>query len=1127
MRSSLHSFALLAVLTAPLSSPASAAQGGGVSVNVGLATPRSPLRAGRALSTVTPVWSQNGLGPVELDASNGGPSSGDGGPLTIGGQVFASGLGCYSTSAIAYDLGGQAFAFSSWVGIDDSAGASGSAAFQVLADGVVLFDSGVLTGADAPLFTGRLNLRGVRELILLVRDGGDGAQDDLANWADAFLSAPRFQPGDGSSARAVRGEWLPAEGWPLDPIQAAVLGTGELLTFSSEVPDGPGSLPISDPHSSTTADLYDPVTGVHLSVDHPTAEVYGAGLARSSDGELLAVGGYGGRTSGSAPVGADQLSRFDSSSRSWIPLTSDGVARHGAAGVTLGDGSLLALAGADSGARVTTPAIRGEAGWSRLPGVDLGSWLDVNIDFVDGLFPFAHLAPSGEVVLAGWDTNLGVFSTEGGGEWTFQGQRESTERIWGAATSVGPDLILVAGGVDRFSSTNDAERSAVTIDLSGPTPAVSSTGEMLFARADHDTVVLADGTVLATGGSRRHNVLSASTAVRVAELWDPATGEWSLCAASVAPRGYRASSVLLPDATVWTGGGVPDPGTTTNLSAEVFRPPYLFEPSGGQLATRPAIASAPGELTYGQAFQVQLSGSDPIGRVTLVRAGSATHGTNSDQRCLELAVAQTGATLDVTAPESGNLAPPGAYMLFVIDGAGVPSVASMVQLRRPSPAQWEELPSSDGSVLTCRHEAAMVTVNGRLYLMGGRGNRPSEAFDPTTGKWTTLGLPPFEINHFQPVVLDGLVYVIGAFTGAYPNETNVPNVWTWDPLADVWTQGPLIPAARQRGSNGAFVRDGKIYVIGGNNQGHNGGARPWFDEYDPATQTWQVLPDAPRARDHFTTVLIGDRLVAAGGRTTQQPGPFGNTIGAVDIYDFSDGTWSTIAEDIPTRRAGTMTVPVGRFAVVIGGESTSQVDAHSECEALDVLSEEWTTLPPLVDGRHSGGIGQVDGRIYVASGSGRRGGNPELDTLEVIDGEAAVASADQNLLTNGDFSDGLTGWQTVGAALLDPEAGVAAPSVRLEDASLEATAGVAGGASVSLSALLRASGAGAASLSVEALDASQASLATATINVPLGGVLSRLEASLGLPAGTQSIRVTALSSGGTVLVVDDLVAVAQ
>lgn len=1100
------------------------AQSGSGFTNIGVRTGRAPVRAGLPLSAVPSLWAQNGLGPVELDQSNGGAAAADGGVLSIGGQTYAQGIGCHSTSAITFDLDRRAFGFSSWVGIDDSVGSAGSVVFEVHGDGALLYSSGLLTGADAPVFTGRINLRGVRELVLVVRDGGDGSQDDLANWGDAFLSAPRFQTGDGTALRPIRGEWLPAEAWPLDPIQAALLDTGELLTFSSAIASGPGTLPPADPHGSTVGDVYDPSTGAHASADHPSEEVYGAALGRLSNGELLALGGYAGRVTGNAPIGANQLSRFDSSSRTWIPAEAPGLASHAAAGLTLGDGSFMAVGGGDAGSINTVPALFDGTTWSELPGASLGSWLDVGIGFVDGLFPFLHLAPSGEVVVAGWDLNLGVFDTEGAGSWTFQGQRESMERIWGSAASLGSDRILVLGGVDRFSTIPDAARSAVVIDVTGPTPAVSSAGDMMFRRADHDATVLADGTVLVTGGSRRHNAISTATAVRVAEIWDPVTGDWTFCAASSEPRGYRSTSILLPDATVWTGGGASSPGVGS-LTSEIFRPPYLFSPSTGLPAPRPQIVSAPEEVAYDEAFQVQLGSSTTISRVTLVRLGSATHGINSDQRCLEVSFTQNGASLDLTSPISGNIAPPGAYMLFVLDGDGVPSVASMVRLRRPSPAQWETLPSTDGSVLTCRHESAMVTVNGRLYLMGGRGNRPTEAFDPTTGKWTSMGPAPFEINHFQPVVIDGLVYIVGAFTGSYPNETNVPNVWTWDPRTDLWTQGPLIPAARRRGANGVFVRDGKIYLLGGNNQGHNGGARAWFDEYDPSTQAWQVLPDAPRARDHFSTVLIGNRLVAAGGRTTTQPGPFGNTIGEVDIYDFGSGQWSTIARDIPTKRAGALAVPVGRYAVVIGGESPTQQDAHDEVEALDVVTERWTALPTLVDGRHSGGIGLVDGRIYVASGSGRRGGSPELDTLEVIDGEVAVEAADPSRLSNGSFDDGLAGWQSTGAVRLVPEGGVAAPAVRLDDSSLQSVVTVSGATTCEVTALMKTSGSGASSLSIEVLDASQAVLAATTVPVAASSDFACLQANIAVPVGGQSLRLAAAASGGQVLFVDDVVVI--
>ncbi|MEM9380296.1 MAG: NPCBM/NEW2 domain-containing protein [Planctomycetota bacterium] len=1089
--------------------------------------PRSSVRVGFALGDLSPLWSQSGLGPVEVNQSVGGPGAGDGTPITIGGRVFSRGLGTHATSVIAYDIGGTAFQFSSWVGIDDAVGANGSATFEVWADGTQLFDSGLVTGNDAAVFTGRLNVRGARELLLVVRDGGDGAQDDHADWADPVLRGDDKPVGDGAPLRRLRGSWGAPMAWPLDPLQAAVLESGDLLTFASAIADGPGTTPPTDPHDTTRADLSDPATFGHTAVDHPREEVFGGALARDARGSLFTVGGFGGRNGAGRAFGQDQASRFDPVTSDWIPAADGPAARHGASGLTLGSGYVLAVGGAHAGGLAHAPARFDGAGWGVLEGAPLAPWLSVGDPALDGIRPFVHLAPDGQVLVAGWDENMGLFDTRGPGEWTVRTQRESIQRAWGSAASIAPERLLLAGGVDHRGNPGEATRTAIVVDVSGASPVTVPASSMTFARADHDATILADGTVLLTGGSRIHAYDGTpETDVRVAELYDPALDTWTLCAAAVEPRGYGSTALLLPDGRVWTGGGACGPGRSSNTSAEVFTPPYLYGGSAsGQLAPRPVIQSMPEVVAYGDAFAVQMANGASISRLTLVRLGSAAQGVNTDQRFLELPFTQTRATLDATAPADGNVAPPGHYMLFAFDAQGVPSVARIVRFELARPTAWEFLASSDGSDLTCRHEAAMVEVDGKLYLMGGRGSRPVEEYDPVTGRWRSLGNPPFEVHHFQPVVLDGTVYVVGAFSGGFPNENNVPGVWTWEPVSNVWTQVSTIPAARRRGSAGTFVRDGKIYLVCGNNQGHNGGARPWFDEYDPVTQSWTALPDAPRARDHFLSVLIGDRLVLAGGRRTDLPDPFDNTVPEVDVYDFGTGTWSTLGDDLPTARAGTMAVPVGRYAVVVGGESDTQFVAHDETEALDVVAEEWVTLPDLARGRHSGGIGVVDGRIYVASGSGNRGGTPELDTLEVIAASDALETSGPSLVANGSFDRGLAQWATTpSGVLLVQQGAVAAPAVRLDAGVVQSTRiAVQPQVPYSANALFTASGGGAARLEIRAFGAGGANLGSAFVALPAAATLQRAVLDWTTPPGTQEVVVRIESSGGRVLVIDDVV----
>ncbi len=144
-------------------------------------------------------------------------------------------------------------------------------------------------------------------------------------------------------------------------------------------------------------------------------------------------------------------------------------------------------------------------------------------------------------------------------------------------------------------------------------------------------------------------------------------------------RIYHATALLLPDATVLVAGSGRNPGSnapdSNHFSAQIFYPPYLFEP-GGALAARPMITSAPNSVGYGEVFTV--STDMLVDQVNWIRLGSVTHAFDQNQRINRLSF--TGTTdLSVTAPWDPNLCPPGHYALFALSN-GVPSVAKVVQI---------------------------------------------------------------------------------------------------------------------------------------------------------------------------------------------------------------------------------------------------------------------------------------------------------------------------------------------------------------------------------------------------------------------------------------------------------------
>ncbi|WP_157254148.1 galactose oxidase-like domain-containing protein [Nonomuraea typhae] len=276
--------------------------------------------------------------------------------------------------------------------------------------------------------------------------------------------------------------------------------------------------------------------------------------------------------------------------------------------------------------------------------------------------------------------------------------------------------VLVAGGQEesvtdhkRLDDDAAATRSTVLFGYRRDADLTAQPGwrpgpEMRHPRMLCDATILPDGTVLVTGGVSRgwanHSI--PEDAVRQAELYDPDANVFRPMAAARLDRRYHSTTLLLPDASVMamgsTGGFSPGtdrrgrPWTQAHTQAERFLPPYLWR-SAPPVIERVTAAVPLDRLGYGQQVDVHTRGRhlEAI-TVELVRPGAVTHGFNTGQRLIVLTatehVRDSAAGADsrwrtrVRLPADPAAAPPGVYMLFVVNERAVPSTAAFVRLAR-------------------------------------------------------------------------------------------------------------------------------------------------------------------------------------------------------------------------------------------------------------------------------------------------------------------------------------------------------------------------------------------------------------------------------------------------------------
>jgi large repetitive protein len=414
---------------------------------------------------------------------------------------------------------------------------------------------------------------------------------------------------------------------------------------------------------------------------------------------------------------------------------------------------------------------------------------------------------------------------------------------------------------------------------------------------------------------------------------------------------------------------------------------------GGSGSTPISVASIPN--------QTSLEG-DTINLPVLASGGDTPNSFSFDATGLPfgLQIEPTTGVLFGTLAVGSSAGSPFSVSVTVDDLDSDPSDTQTIffdwTVQDPLAPIWIDKSENEG--YTARHECSFVQAGDQFYLFGGRENpQVLDTYDYASDTWTTSASAPIPFNHFQATEHEGLIWVIGAFqTNDFPTEVPAEHVFAYDPAQNVWMQGPAVPVARQRGSTGLVVHEGKFYVVGGNTIGHDGGYVAWFDEFDPETGIWTPLVDAPRPRDHFHAAVANDKLYVLGGRLSGGPGgTFAPLIPEVDVYEFGTSSWSTlpVASDLPTPRAAASVASYDGEILVIGGEGNGL--AYDSVEALDPLTDTWSSRAALNHPRH-GTQAIVSGQgIYVTAGSPNQGGgnqkNMEVYAADLPGGTTSLA----------------------------------------------------------------------------------------------------------------------------------------
>jgi hypothetical protein len=477
---------------------------------------------------------------------------------------------------------------------------------------------------------------------------------------------------------------------PINPVHAAVMHDGKVLMIHRNSATTPSTAVIWDPATKTAST--------------PFATAYDSmfcdGMVVLPDGRPFVIGG----TLAFPPpkfTGQNHSAAFDPSTGKFALQATMAHGRWYPTGTVLNDGRVLTFSGLEETVESDNTVDTNNTVEIFTPDSGVGSWSSpATANWVPPLYPRLHLLKDGRIFYSGSGTQSQFYDVTTQ-QWSACPCASASTRAYGTSVllplrpSGYQEKIMILGGGASATTGAAGLKTTEIIDPLASSPMWTSGSDMSEKRIELNATILPSGNVLVTGGSAANE--DGLTASFNADLYhsnpsDPAFNTFTSAGANSIPRLYHSNAILLPDATViLTGSNPPCAGVTTwpcppagpgyENRIELYEPAYLFNANGTR-ATRPSITAPATRITYNTAFAVGTSDPSSIKSVVVIRPTAVTHAFNMEQRLIELSFTVNGTALSVTSPPDDMKAPPGYYLLFILDSAGVPSEGKFVQFCR-------------------------------------------------------------------------------------------------------------------------------------------------------------------------------------------------------------------------------------------------------------------------------------------------------------------------------------------------------------------------------------------------------------------------------------------------------------